>query len=50
MDETVHAAKIDESTKVHDARDNTLTDVALLEVFEERVALFRLCLFEVGPA
>ena len=50
VDETVHAAEVDERTEVHDRRHDTLADLARLEVGEELVALLALRLFEVRAA
>ena len=38
VDEAIHAAEIDECTERHDAADNTLTDLAGLQVGEEAVS------------
>jgi len=50
VDEAVHATEIDERTEVDDTRHDPGTDVALLEVGEEGVALLGLLLLEVRPA
>ena len=47
VDESVHAAEVDERTEVHDARHHTRPDLARLEVGEELVALLALGLLEV---
>ena len=50
VDETVHAAEVDERTEVHDRRHDTAADLAGLEVGEELVALLALGLLEVRAA
>ena len=50
VDESVHAAEIDERTEVDDRRHHTLADLARLQVGEELVALLALGLLEVRPA
>ena len=50
VDESVHAAEVDERTEVHDRRHDTLADLARLEVGEELVALLALRLLEVRAA
>ena len=47
VDETIHAAEVDERTEADDAADNTAADLAWLEVGKELVASFLLRLFEV---
>ena len=48
VDETIHAAEVDERAERHDAADNTFADLARLEVGEEAVATFLLRLFQEG--
>ena len=50
VDQTVHAAEVDERTEVDHRRDDALADLAGLQVGEELVALLALRLLEVGPA
>ena len=47
VDESVHAAEVDERTEVDDRRHDTLADLARLQVGEELVALLALGLLEV---
>ena len=46
VDETVHAAEIDEGAEVHDARHDTAAHLSGLEVGEEVFSLFLLGLLE----
>ena len=48
VDETVHAAEVDERTEVDDGADHALANLAGLEVGEEAVALVALGLLEIG--
>ena len=50
VDQAVHAAEVDEGTEVDDRRNDTLSDLARLQVGQELVALGALGLFQVGPA
>ena len=50
VDESVHAAEVDEGAEVDDRRHHTAADLAGLEVGEELVALLVLRLLEVGAA
>ena len=50
VDETVHAAEVDEGAEVDDRRHDTVADLARLEVGEELVALLALGLLEVRAA
>ena len=50
VDESVHAAEIDESAEVDDGGDDTAANLARGEVGQEVLALFLLGLFQVGPA
>ena len=50
VDESVHAAEVDERSEVHDRRHDTLADLARLQVGEELVALLALRLLEVRAA
>ena len=50
VDETVHAAEVDERTEVDDRRHHTGAHFARLQVGEELVALLALGLFEVRAA
>ena len=49
VDETVHAAEVDERTEVHHRGHDTLANLAGLEVGEEAFALFLLGLLEPCP-
>ncbi len=49
VDETVHAAEVDEGAEVDDGGDHTAADLAGGEVGQEVLALFLLGLFEEGP-
>src|SRR5262249_25496465 len=50
VDETVHAAEVDERTEVDDGAHDTGADLARLQVREELVALLALGLLEVRAA
>jgi hypothetical protein len=50
VDESVHAAEVDERTERHHAGHHALADLAGLQVGEELVAGFLLGLFQEGPA
>ena len=50
VNETVHPAEIHKRTKVHDGGNNTLADLPLLQVGEERAAGFALALLKQCPA
>ena len=50
VDETVHAAEVDERTEGHHARHDALADLARLQVGEEVLALLLLRLLEVATA
>ena len=48
VNESVHAAEINECTESDNTRNNTFTDIANLEISQEAIAGFLLSLFEVG--
>ncbi len=50
MDQSVHAAEVDEGTEVDHGGDDTLAPLARLEVGQEVAALLLLRLFQPGPA
>ena len=48
--EPVHASEIHEGPEVDDRRHDTLANLPLGEIVEERLTLLRLLLFEIGAA
>ena len=50
VDETVNATEVHESSEVHDGRNDTLTDLTLLQIHQERAAALRLRLLEKRTA
>ena len=50
VDESVHAAEVDEGAEVDDRRHDALADLARLEVVEELLALLLLRLLQPRPA
>ncbi len=50
VDESVHAAEVDECSEVDHGGDDALPDLADFEIVEERLPLLGLRLFEIRPA